>query len=78
MKKRRISEELIDIWSMMLGERIDQAKKEQMETGQINRYIGLGAYIDGMAYAVALLSSLEEGRFKKDYERLRKEMTEDG
>lgn len=74
MRTREIDGELVDIWAVMLGEKIDQAREKLLKTRRFNEYIGLGAYIDGIAYAMALMSSLEKGRFEKDYERLRMEV----
>lgn len=78
MKKRQIDETLVDVWAEMMAEKIDRAKATQMGTEDPIRCAGLAGYVDGLTQALALMSSLENGRFAKDYERLRKEMMEDG
>lgn len=78
MKKRQINEELVDVWAGMMSERIDQARERLAEPGSPTQSADLAGYVDGLTQAMALMSSLEKGGLEKDYERLRKEMMEDG
>lgn len=72
MKKRPISEELLDIWALMLYEKIDNISKLQ-ENEEIPsvKYQRLDGYKSGYTEAMSLLTTLEQGRFQKDYDRLK-------
>ena len=72
MKKRPISEELLYIWALMLYEKMDNISKLQ-ENEEITsiKYQRLEGYKSGYTEAMALLTTLEQGRFQKDYDRLK-------
>ena len=72
MKKRPISEELLDIWALMLYEKIDHINtlQENQEPADI-KYQRLDGCKSGYIEAIALLTTLKQGHFQKDYDRLK-------
>lgn len=81
--KREINEELVDVWATMISEKMEQLQKQQNEilskTGfihddklekELDNYRLLEAKISAYANALALFSSLEDGKFREDYERI--------
>lgn len=69
--KREITSELVDVWAIMMYERIDRIREKQCSTEDMHEYRKLDAYISGIAESLAMLACLEDGRFTRDYERIR-------
>lgn len=74
--KREINEELINVWAMMISKKIDDINEKLTYTEDENEFRILITRRNAYADVWALLSSLEAGRFKKDYDRIVKEMGE--
>lgn len=84
--KRTVNDELANVWATIISEKMDDlqkqqnAAKEKMEylhgdslDKEMNHYRLLEAKISGLAESLALFSALEDGKFKKDYERIAKQ-----
>lgn len=81
--KREINDELANVWATLISEKMDELQKqknvakEKMDylygdslDKEIKRYCLLEAKISGLTESLTLFSSLEEGKFQKDYERI--------
>ena len=84
--KREINEELVNVWATLVSEKMNDLQKQQfLAQGrmqclhgeslnkEMDNYRLLEAKISGLAESLALFSALEDGKFKKDYERIAKQ-----